>query len=173
MDEAVDVRDQELHTMVEIQRLLDKLDEGAASRVVRWLADRRGVVSRSHSAGAGGLTADGGRTDREDGADLATTYEAAKPSTTPERVMVVTYWFQVAQGQADVDSQRVNSELKQLGHGLKNITKAFTELIRERPQLVIQVRKAGSTRQARKRYRLTAEGIKRVKTLLTGGPSHE
>jgi hypothetical protein len=82
--------------------------------------------------------------------------------------MVVTYWFQVVQGQTDVDSQKVNTELKQLGHGMKNITSAFSELIRERPQLVLQVRKAGSTRQARKRYRLTAEGIKKVKALMSG-----
>jgi hypothetical protein len=165
--------DSELSVMVEVQRLLTGLDPEAARRVARWVADKHGVVvgerlpgkaageSRGDNGNAGGLE------------DLASLYEKANPSSTRERVMTVAYWFQVAQGQLDVDSQSVNTELKQLGHGLKNVTKAFTELIQERPQLAIQVRKAGSTRQARKRYRLTAEGIKRVRALLEGASIHE
>jgi hypothetical protein len=157
----------ELQIMVEIQRLLGELDPDAARRVARWVADR-------YRVGFAAATPGGARVpDSADGAsngsgDLAAAYEAANPTKTSERVMVVTYWFQVVQGQTDVDSQKVNTELKQLGHGMKNITSAFSELIRERPQLVLQVRKAGSTRQARKRYRLTAEGIKKVKALMSG-----
>ncbi len=162
-------RDVELETMTEISRLLGEVDDATAGRVVRWLADRHGVMTRSQRTTPNGAGPDGDAV----GADLAGVYEAANPSTTSERVMVVAYWFQVVQGETDVDSQKINSELKQLGHGVKNITRAFSELIGVRPQLVIQVRKAGSTRQARKRYRLTTEGVKRVKTLLAGGSTDE
>jgi hypothetical protein len=164
--------DEELKAMGEVQRVLGNLEPATASRVARWVADR---YRAGPSARPLGRTAGPGPDGEEINGvgDLATVYEAANPTTTRERVMVVTYWFQVAQGQSNVDSQRINTELKQLGHGLKNITSAFTELIRERPQLVIQVRKAGSTRQARKRYRLTTEGIKRVKALMTSGSIDE
>ncbi len=167
-----DVEDTELVVMAEIKRLLSTVEPAAAGRVARWVADRYGVhpTGRAFIASGGSDSGSGGGNGP---ADLATIYEAANPTKTSERVMVVTYWFQVVQGQTDVDSQRVNTELKQLGHGLKNITSAFSELIRERPQLVLQVRKGGSTRQARKRYRLTAEGIKTVKALLASGAGDE
>lgn len=162
--------DDELKAMGEIQRVLSKIEPATAARVARWAAERYRAFSAERTLlGA----ADGFGTGSGSGAgDLAATYEAANPTTTRERVMVVTYWFQVAQGQTDVDSQSVNSELKQLGHGLKNITGAFTDLIREKPQLMLQVRKSGSTRQARKKYRLTNEGIKKVKALMAPG-SHD
>jgi hypothetical protein len=82
--------------------------------------------------------------------------------------LVVGYWFQVHQGMKDFDSQRVNAELKNMGHGVGNITEAFTRLIDRRPQFVIQTRKSGTARQARKLYRVTNEGIKRVQSMLGG-----
>jgi hypothetical protein len=81
---------------------------------------------------------------------------------------VVGYWFQVHQGMKDFDSQRVNAELKNMGHGVGNITDAFTTLIDGKPQYVIQTRKSGTSRQARKLYRVTNEGSNRVRDLLGG-----
>ena len=65
--------------------------------------------------------------------------------------------------ESEFDSQRVNSELKHLGYPVSNITRAFDRL---RPTFVQQTKKTGATRQARKRYRLTHEGRKRVEEML-------
>ena len=97
----------------------------------------------------------------------------ASPSTDVERVLVVGYWFQEHQGNEDLDSQTINTELKHQGHGVGNITKAFGGLISQKPQLVIQLRKSGNSRQARKKYKLTTAGIKRVNAMLTGGSETE
>ncbi len=35
-----------------------------------------------------------------------------------------------------------------------------------KPQLVIQTRKSGKAKQARKKYRVTAEGVARIKELI-------
>ena len=80
--------------------------------------------------------------------------------------MVAGYWFQELAGQDDLDSQRINKELKNLGHPSTNITRDFDALIRRSPRQVIQVRKEGKSRQARKRYKLTREGIKAVEQML-------
>ena len=100
--------------------------------------------------------------------DVASLYTDASPRTEPERALVVGFWFQVHQGMKDFDSQRVNAELKNMGHGVGNITEAFSRLIERKPQFVIQTRKSGTARQARKLYRVTNEGIKRVQAMIGG-----
>ena len=59
-----------------------------------------------------------------------------------------------------------SKQLKDLGHSVSNITRAFDSMMSQRPRLVIQVRKSGKTKQARKRYRVSREGIKRVQSML-------
>ena len=99
--------------------------------------------------------------------NLAEFYAASNPQSEPEKVAVVAYWFQVRESNPDLDSQRINKELKHLGHGVSNVTAAFSSLMSRKPQLVIQTRKSGTTQQARKRYMLTAEGKKFVEGMLT------
>ena len=89
-------------------------------------------------------------------------YAAAQPSGEAERALVIGYWFQVVQGAPDFDAQSVNTELRQLGYPIKNITQAFMSLMTRKPQFVIQTRKGGTAQQARKRLKLTAFGIQAV-----------
>jgi Tfp pilus assembly protein PilX len=100
--------------------------------------------------------------------DFASLFAAADPATDPEKALVGAFWQQVCQGSAEWDSFSVNKQLKHLGHGVGNITDALTNLIGRRPQLVIQTRKSGKEKQARKLYKLTAEGVKRVNEMASG-----
>jgi DNA-binding PadR family transcriptional regulator len=52
---------------------------------------------------------------------------------------------------------------------VSNITTALSSLIERKPQLVIQTRKSGNSKQARKRYRLTDAGIRAVERMISGG----
>ena len=52
--------------------------------------------------------------------------------------------------------------LKDLGHRASNITDALSSAMKEKPALIIQVKKSGSARQARKLYKLTDAGVKWV-----------
>ena len=158
--------DLELAAMAQLDRIVRTLDAESAARAVRWLSDRydrssapfRPLNAKSTNVNGGG-----------DVAELADLFSSANPATHDQKALVVGFWFQAIKGAGDLDAQAVNTELKQLGHGLKNITAAFAELISARPQLAIQVRKAGTTKQARKRYRLTNEGLKRVRQMLGEG----
>ena len=60
----------------------------------------------------------------------------------------------------------MNKKLKDLGYRVSNITTAFNGLINRRPQLVIQTKKSGTSKQARKLYRLTTEGQRAVERML-------
>jgi hypothetical protein len=105
--------------------------------------------------------------------DLASLYHAANPTTLGQKVLVAGFWFQEVLGQSDLDAQQINTELKQLGHGILNITMAFGELLNRKPQLAIQTRKSGSSKQARKKYRLTREGLNRVRAMLRGETTND
>jgi hypothetical protein len=159
--------DPELEAMTTVAGALDTIkdDDKMVARVLRWARERyTGTADPDVATRRGAVaTADPGEYE-----DAATLYSAAAPRTEPERALVVGYWFQVHQGMKDFDSQRVNSELKNMGHGVGNITEAFSRLIERKPQYVIQTRKSGTARQARKLYRVTNEGIKRVQAMLGG-----
>jgi hypothetical protein len=98
---------------------------------------------------------------------LAELYHAADPKSEAEKGLVAGTWFQVVEGLDGLDSQTINSSLKDLGYGVGNITRAFDVLISQRPALIIQLRKAGTTKQARKLFKVTDAGIKRVLQMLT------
>jgi len=93
-------------------------------------------------------------------------YAAAQPSGEPERALVIGYWLQVLQGSQDFDAQTVNSELRQLGYPIQNITQAFTALMNRKPSLVMQTKKSGTAHQARKRLKLTSFGVQAVERQL-------
>jgi len=100
--------------------------------------------------------------------DFASLYDAANPRTDAERALIAGYWLQVSQNKQDFDAFNANKELRNLGHPLTNVTASLSELIYHKPRYVIQTRKEGTSKQARKKYKVTNEGIKRVKQMLGG-----
>lgn len=163
---------QELEAMKTIAGELAKLDEAGVKRVLRWAADAFGAK------GTVGATGSSGRTENDLSsvvmdikgkyATLADFYHAANPTQENDKALVVGYWAQVLQGEGDFDAQSINKELKDLGHGVANITSAFDSLMARKPQLVIQTKKSGTTKQARKKYKLTLEGQRSVERMIGG-----
>jgi hypothetical protein len=169
-----------LEAMKAIATALKNLDDDAVARIVRWQIDQYAV----DVSGVGRIRRSGPQESSESVHEVAATVfetaaelmAAANPRTDTEKVLVTGYWFQVIQNQSDLESQAINTELKHQGHGIKNVTTAFSGLINQKPQLVIQLRKAGTSKQARKKYKLTNEGIKKVQRMiagLNGGDSEE
>jgi hypothetical protein len=159
----------EIEAMKIVANALKDLDDNARNRVLTWATGKYDVKS----AGTPGKPAlprapSANSSAAQSQVDLPTTFTAAKPESGTDKALVVAYWFQVIKGSADVDAHKVNNELKHLGHGVINITRAFDHLMDSKPQLIIQTRKSGKAKQARKKYRVTAEGIARVKRLIAG-----
>lgn len=97
---------------------------------------------------------------------VAEFFAATTPNTDWEKGLVVATYLQIKNEMSDFTGFQVNKELKNLGHGMANITSTFDVCIEKKPQLILQLRKEGKSRQAQKKYKVSAEGIKYVKTLL-------
>lgn len=158
----------ELQAMVQVESALDALDPAERARVIQW------AQAKFRSAGGAARSpadtpVDSERTGSDEGLgfqDLPAFYDAANPAGDAEKALVCAYWMQFRQGASDLDSQAINTELKHLGHGIGNITRAFEALKSQRPAMIVQTRKEGSTQQARKRFKVTTEGKKAVERML-------
>lgn len=165
----------EIEALKAVSGALSNLDKHACERVLRWACDRFGISTKEISSppnprggsGAGGSSV-GRNGNLAEFEDLATLFAAASPKTEPEKALIAAVWKQHSEQLADWGSQEINTELKHLGHGVSNITDALTSLMRRKPSLVIQTRKEGSSKQARKKYKVTVEGLSKVQRMLAG-----
>lgn len=108
---------------------------------------RRG---RPRGSGTGGRRATGG---------ISALVEQWRPETMAERALLGAYVLARGRPDRTVTSQAINAELKRNGLPVPNITRAIESNLRTRPPLMVQKKKMGTTRQARKQYALTQEGV--------------
>jgi hypothetical protein len=160
----------EVAAMGMVETALVSLGEEECARIIRWATERFcPSIQQVPRAGQEGRQIQKQTEDPiEVPQDASELYSQAAPETEQERALVVAYWVQEVQGKGEFDSQTVNSQLKNLGHGVSNITRALDDLKKQKPQLVIQIEKSGRTKQARKRYKVTVAGKAEVKKMLSG-----
>ena len=150
----------------------------AQHRVLRWAADRYGVTLGKEGrpaprGGAAGVGDDQDEiTEEEITAEdpkfghFADLFNACQPKTGEDKALVAAYWFQSVQGQPTWQSARLQTELKNLGHAISNITESLSLAIKRKPARVLQLSKTGSSKQARKTYKLTHEGLVYVQGMM-------
>ena len=165
----------ELEAMRQLVSALDALSPAGRDRVLDWTI-KFYRSKRAEASGLPGLNAQsdltaGGSAELPD--KIATLFAKANPGTESEKALVAAYWFLKHDGIEEIDSFRLNSELTHLGHRVSNITRALGLMITTKPALVVQTRKEGKTKQARKKYKLTVEGMRRVEHMLSGENSSE
>lgn len=88
------------------------------------------------------------------------------PTTQAEWALLGAYYFQEVLGNQNVTAFQVNKELKQHGTPIANITVSLEENISQNPALIRQIAKSGKTKQAKKKYVVTTNGINFVKDKL-------
>jgi hypothetical protein len=98
---------------------------------------------------------------------FADLYDAADPQGNGEKALVAGYWLQECQ-KAENFAAAANKELNDLGRKILNITHAIDSMKNQKPALILQIKKSGSSKQARKLYKLSQEGIKCVQEMLRG-----
>ncbi len=164
--------DTELKVMNDAYQSLSLLeDDQAKLRVINWLVDRFSLAPiKSRALGLGepeDKTGEPRHWDISSFNSVAAIFERASPTKERDKVLVVGAFLQEKFGKGDLTSAEINKELHHLGHGVKNVTDAISQSIERKPKLMIKTRKEGSTKQARKKYKVTTEGIKAVQRLLT------
>lgn len=159
----------ELEAMKKIAAALEPLEEGARGRALNWAFSKyRGALRPSEPIV---------KPDRSEGTvhqsstfqTFAELFDAVQPTTEKDKALVAAYWMQVVRNTDSFQAQALNDELKNLGYGVANITDALTQLKNDRPALALQLKKSGTSKQARKVYKLTLEGIKRLESMVLLG----
>lgn len=157
--------DTEIDAMATIATALDKFKEDGhdvIERILTWTLNRYkmdNIKVQAENRILGRVQNPGNTSIFQHESEL---YNAFGPKFAAEKALVVAYWYQVITEHADFTAQEVNASLKHLGQGVSNITDALGSLMKKKPALAMQVKKTGKSKQSRKKYRLTIEGINRV-----------
>lgn len=162
--------DKETKAIGEMAGIITALDEDQRGRVIRYIVERFNIAGgpRDAKSPLAGVLVEPPPEKVTGFEDFASLVDAARPETDQMRALVAGYWLQVCKGGASFDAQTANTELKHLGHPSANITMALGALINQKPALVLQLRKSGTSKQARKSYKVTEAGIRKVKAMLAG-----
>jgi hypothetical protein len=174
--------DPEIEAMSLVASALDNLAEDARGRVLRWAADRYGgaiataVIARDGQARMNGLDTvsedkppraselrDAPERAFEHFVDL---FDAVDPKSDVDKALTGAYWLQVVSKQGSWQSLRVNNLLKDMGHGVANVTSALRTAQERKPALVRQVHKSGRSQQSWKTYKLTTSGVAHIRRQL-------
>lgn len=171
----------ELQAMTAVVKALSPLDDDERGRIIRWAAEKyvvslprapmsttgsTAVAEDSQIAADAAAAQDEIAEDEPEFAEFGELFSAADPRSNDEKVLVAAYWRQIHVGEDKWQSSELQKDLRNLGHAIPNITDALTSNMRKRPQRVIQLQKSGSSRQARKTYKMTREGLMHVKAML-------
>ena len=165
----------EVKAMGKVAEAVAGLDPEATARVLGWAVEFYRVpvggsagkkVTSVAGAGAEASPANGGSNGVQQFATLADLYDAASPESDADKTLVAGYWFQFGEGKAEFGAQEVNTALKNLGHPIKHITSAFDTLKVRKPAPVMQLKKSGSSKQARKTFKLTVAGKSTVELMI-------
>lgn len=163
---------QDIRAIETIVQALDGLEASDQERVLRYVSERLGIAGLRRAPGIGQDIDDNSMAKNIIAGDIMNYSSASEllgntsARTDGERALVVATHLQVCGQKNELPSQEINSELKHIGHQSSNITDALSSLMSQRPALVIQTKKTGKARQARKLYRVTDAGIARVKQML-------
>lgn len=164
--------DNELHAMGELSRLLETLEQDQRARVLRWALSRYSSSTLSDET----TPDDGAQKAKEAGVNngddsfesFADFYHSLRVNDNSSRALAAAYWISTINGGESFQSQALNSLLKDLGFGVSNITDALSANMKENPKLIVQVRKSGSSKQARKSYKITDAGKRRISSMQSG-----
>ena len=161
-----------------IHGALEPLDDEARTRVLTYIESLLGIGAARGTPRATPTrnTSDGvGRSgpERAMRSDLpyssfAELYAAANPKSNGEKALLAGYWIQAINGAEGFSGAAANKELTDLGYKIVNITDAIAKMKNRTPSLILQTKKSGSSRQSRKTYRVSHEGIKRVEEMIGG-----
>lgn len=176
---------QEFEAIRAVHDALAPLDGEGRTRVLTYIASLLGMNSKIVGGRGAAAVDDSGDDNNDDDenepeaasgagkgaqtfSSFAELYAAADPSTNGEKALVAGYWFQVCQAAESFTAAAANKELTHLGHKVANITDAIDTMKSQKPMLILQLKKSGTSRQARKLYKVSYEGMKRVVEMLHG-----
>lgn len=180
------VQDPELIAMSQTFEALKNLDKGQVGRVIRWVKDRFGVLDAvtelkvptpdqpvvadtpqppaavaPEAPVAAPPEPKGphkkGLMDYDTVMDLFADAEVKKVS---QKILLMAAFLQERQSFKEISSYDINFRLKRLNQGVQNISSSINGLLNRKPEVMVELERSGSSKQARRKFRVTIEGLK-------------
>lgn len=182
------VQDPELIAMGQTFEALKNLDKGQVGRVIRWVKDRFGVLDAvteftapavaqdtpaavstpqpataeiPETPQAATVEPDGpekkGLMDYDTVMDLFANAEVKKVS---QKILLMAAFLQERQNFKEISSYDINFRLKRLNQGVQNISSSINGLLNRKPEVMVELERSGSSKQARRKFRVTIEGLR-------------
>lgn len=171
--------DPELEALSKINDTINDLPEDAKIRVVAWLINKYSIYSNqpvNASVSPKKLLSENGVEEKEivDGNDQliatfsnpADLFAKCSPSKSGEKILVVAAYLQTKNSGKDLSGYEINQVLKNMGHKVESFSHRMDTLMGQKPQLMIQTKKCGNSKQGKKSYRVTDAGMKEVEKLI-------
>jgi hypothetical protein len=76
------------------------------------------------------------------------------------KILLMAAYLQERHNFKEISSYDINFRLKRIGHGVQNISSSINGILKRKPQLMIEMNRDDSSRRARRKFRVTVEGIK-------------
>jgi hypothetical protein len=99
---------------------------------------------------------------------IETLFLSSNVKTVASKILLAAAYLQEKLSFEEISGFDINSRLKKMGYGVANISTAMNPLLRKKPPLIIQIKKAGDSKQARRKFRVTEEGLIAARSYLRG-----
>ena len=160
----------ELKAMNDVYDALKNLEDEAKKRVIDWVIGKfsLGQQKRKLAAASEETSEDSGakRVEFTSFKSVADLFAKTNLRTDADKVLIMAAYLQETKNVGELAGREINKQLHHLGHGVSNITATITSLMNKKPQLMIQTRKEGKTKQAQKKYKVTDEGFATAKKMI-------
>ncbi len=151
----------DLKALEAILKTLEPLSAEERERVLRWACEKLGIQLSGNALRKIAAIDVAFEKHPHGFENIGEFLAAASPDSDADRVLCAAVYLQDFSEDRDVtlSGKQINDELKNLGHGVKNITDSINTLKLRKPQHMIQTKKAGKAKQAWKEYRVTRAGV--------------
>jgi hypothetical protein len=173
--------DPELHAMSLVFEALKNLDNGQRRRILGWVKDRLEATAAPTVEGEAAAMTTAPQAlippapaapkppAKKDLANFETALDlfsesSAKKSTS--KVLLMAAYLQERHNYKEISSYDINFRLKRIGHGVTNISSLINGILKRKPHLLIQVDAENLPKQARRKFRVTVEGLTVARSFL-------
>jgi hypothetical protein len=178
--------DPEIVAMNKVLDSLQNLDNGSRKRVIHWLIDRfrlaggktphqltppakvnkktetKSIVKQKLGKPAQSLK----RKEIKHYDTVLDLFSESKVKKSISKILLMAAYLQERHHFKEITTYDINFRLKRIRHEVTNISSIINGILKKKPQLLAEIKKEGQGKHARRKFRVTDEGLKVAKSYL-------
>ncbi len=86
-----------------------------------------------------------------------------------DKILLMAAYLQERLNFKEISSYDINFRLKRIGHGVQNISSSINGILKRKQReapLMMELKKEGASKQARRKFRVTDDGLKKARSFL-------